>query len=90
MGRSLAFSFLHDLVLAFLVGYVASCSLPRGTSFPLVFRVTAVTALLAFGGAWPVLSTWFAHRWCVTWKHVLDAAIYAALVGAVFAWLWPR
>jgi hypothetical protein len=35
-------------------------------------------------------SIWYRHSWVVTFKSTIDGAIYGALTGIAFAWLWPR
>jgi len=34
-------------------------------------------------------SIWFGYQWSMTAKYLLDALIYALVVAATFAWLWP-
>jgi hypothetical protein len=55
-----------------------------------VFRVTAVVALMghAFG---PVPNgIWWGHPWKTVAKHVIDGVVYALIIGAIFAWCWPK
>lgn len=89
MGTPLALSLVHNLAISTLVAYLAGILLPEGTSYGMVFRVTSAAAFLAYAGAWPTLSIWFHHDPRVLAKHVLDAAVQAALLGGVFGWLWP-
>ena len=44
---------------------------------------------LAYGWASIPYSIWFGHQWSVTLKYLIDALVYAMVVAATFAWLWP-
>jgi hypothetical protein len=89
MGKNLGVWFLHLVIVAVLVGYVASLALPAGARALDVFRVTSVAALLAHGGGVLPKAIWES----VPWRHVpaafVDAVTYAAVTGGVFVALWP-
>lgn len=89
IARSLALALLHYLVLSLLVAYVASRTLPPGTEYLQVFRITGAVATLAYAGAIPTNSIWFGHSWSYTWKNIIDGIIYGLLTAGVFGWLWP-
>ncbi len=89
MMPALVKSFILYLVIAILIAYLASHTLPIGTDYLTVFRVTGTAAFLAHG-----FSVWQEHNWfalpaSVALKGTLDAVVYAAFTGGVFGWLWP-
>ena len=90
MGKSLLFWFLYMLGVAVFVAYLTGRVLPPGTPYRQVFRVAGTAAFLGFAGALFPNSIWWGRPWRVTAKEVLDALVYALVMGGVFGWLWPR
>ena len=82
-------SFLNNVIVALLVGYLASLVIPAGADYMVVFRVVSTAAFLAFSGSVAMGAIWFDHSWSSTIKHIVDGLVYALLVAGVFAWLWP-
>lgn len=82
IGKTLAFFF----VTAFVIGYVASHTLPLGSTFMEVFRMVATIGLLAhcFGNFPGVF--WFKRKVAM---DTLDGVIQAVITGLIFAALWP-
>jgi len=76
-------------VVGAVVANVAGVALLPGTDGLRVFRVTGTVALLAYGLSNVSDSIWKGVRWSTTLKFLFDGAIYAAVTGATFAWLWP-
>ena len=89
MGKQLGQWFAFTLALAAVVGCLAACVLPAGAGRHAVFHLVAMVTLLAYGSGSVVNSIWMGRPWSATAKELLDAAIYAGLSGAAFAWLWP-
>ncbi len=89
MGKLLAQQILFFIVSCFLVAYAATLTLAVGADFMSVFRVVMVTSFLAFGWALIPFSIWMGHPWSNCIRFLIDALIYAAIVAAIFAWLWP-
>jgi hypothetical protein len=90
MGGSLGTWFVFCLLVSLFAGYLGGATVASGTEPSAVFRVIAVAALLghAFG---PIPNgIWWGHPWKSVIKYVVDGIVYALIVGAVFAWLWPR
>jgi len=90
MGGSLGTWFVFCLLVSIVAGYLAGVTLAPGADGAQVFRVVAVAALLghAFG---PLPNgIWWAHPWKSVFKYVVDGIIYALIVAAIFAWLWPK
>jgi hypothetical protein len=90
MGRSLIQWFLYLIVVGLVAGHVAGATLPAGAPAEHVFHAVAITAFAAYALALWQLSIWYRRAWSITIKATIDSLIYAAITGAVFAWLWPR
>jgi hypothetical protein len=90
MGKSLAQWFVYCLVVAHFAGYVAAISLPMGTDYMTVFRVTAVVAFAGYSLAVIQNSIWKNQNWVVTAKFVFDGLVYALITAGCFGWLWPQ
>jgi hypothetical protein len=89
MGKLLAQQLLYFFVACTLIAFVALLSLEPSDSFKVIFHFVAIISFLTFGYAVIPYSIWFGHPWAVTLRYLLDAIIYAAVVAATFAWLWP-
>ena len=89
MTKYLGQQFAYFLVGSVLIAYSASLALAPGADFMTVFRVFASIGFLAFGWATIPTSIWFGFQWSITVKYLIDALIYAIVVAATFAWLWP-
>jgi hypothetical protein len=90
MGRNLATWFVYLLVVNAAVALIAARTLPFGTLYPHVFKVTGAVAFLGFALALCQQSIWYGRSWGLTFKSFLDGAIYAGLTAGTFGWLWPR
>jgi hypothetical protein len=86
MGKNLALTFLYFLVVCFVIAYLASIGIERGADFMTVFRFVSTAGLLAFLAAMVQHSIWFHNRIV---GHVIESVAYAAIIGAIFAALWP-
>ncbi|MEX0707686.1 MAG: hypothetical protein WD078_06940 [Woeseia sp.] len=89
MGKQLVQWFVYCLVISLLVAYVASVTLPAGTSYLKVFQVTATVGILAYAGNASMGAIWFGHTWGRTAKDIADGVIYGLLTAGLFGWLWP-
>jgi len=85
MGQQIA----HFLIGIVFVAYCATLALVPGAAYLEVFRFVMTAGFLAFGWASIPYSIWYGFQWSVTFKYLLDAAIYGALIAGTFAWLWP-
>lgn len=90
MGRSLIQWFIYLIVVGLVAGHVAGRALPAGAPGEHVFHAVALTAFAAYALALWQLSIWYRRSWSITIKATIDGLIYAAITGAVFAWLWPH
>ena len=89
MGSRLTQAFVYYLVLGLFVAYIGYVTLPPGTAYLTVFRVTGTAAFLGHCGALFPRSIFFGVSWSMTWKEVADGILYALLTAGTFAWLWP-
>jgi hypothetical protein len=90
MGKNLVQWFLYCVVISIFAAYLSSRTLGPGTAFLQVFRVVGTVALLGYGAAHAQESIWGGRSWVVTFKHLFDSAIFAALTAGTFGWLWPK
>jgi hypothetical protein len=86
MGQNLALTFTYFLVVSFCIGYLATLALPPGAPPMDVFRFVSTAGLLTFLAAIVQHAIWFR---CRIVGHVIESVAYAAIIGAVFAGLWP-
>jgi hypothetical protein len=68
---------------------VAGRTVPAGTEYLHVFRVTGTVAFAGYGLALVQDSIWYGRRWGSTVKSLVDSLIYALLTAGSFGWLWP-
>lgn len=90
MGPTLGVWFGFNVVVSFFVAYVASHTLPAGTSYLTVFRVVGSVAFLAYGAGQIPSAIWMGKPWGATLKDVGDGLLYGLLTAGAFGWLWPR
>ena len=89
--KALALWFVYTLVVSWLSSHIAHAVLHDQTpSFYIVFHTVGIAAWLAYGLGQAHQSIWGPKPWLVTVKNLVDGLVYAAVTGAIFAWLWPR
>jgi hypothetical protein len=89
MGKSMILGFLFYIVANIFVAYMVSRTLAPSADYLAVFRVAGTVSWLAYGFAMIPDSIWFGRPWSFTFKHLIDALVYALLTAGVFGWLWP-
>jgi hypothetical protein len=89
-GKSLVQLFLYCVVIGLFAAYLFGRTLAPGAAFLQVFRVVGIAALLGYGAAHAQESIWNGRSWVVTFKHLFDSVIYAALTAGTFGWLSPK
>ena len=88
-GRNLGVTFLFDVVVALLAGYVASISLQAGADGLRVFRVVSVCAFMGHClGSFPH-DVFTGRRIGPMGATFADGFVYSLITGGIFAWLWP-
>lgn len=87
MGKAIAQTLIAFMVIAFVLGYLASLGLERGTSFSKVFQFVGTAGLLAHVSANFPHVFWFRRRIAM---EVLDGVAFALVTAVIFAYLWPR
>jgi len=89
MGKLLGQWFALNLVVSFLIAYIAAHTLAPGAAPMHVLRVTASIGFLAYAVGSVGDGIWMGKPWAAVGKDLLDALIYGFAGGAAFAWLWP-
>jgi len=89
MGPQLLQWFLYSVVVSIFAAYVARLTLPPGSEYLIVSRVTGTVAFCCYGMALVQTSIWYRKRWSGTLKSLFDALLYGLFTGGVFGWLWP-
>lgn len=87
MGRNLGLTILHFTAVSFLIAYMTSMVIPKGSEFMLVFRVVFTAGILAFLSGIVAHSIWFRVRIV---GHVIESIAYAAIIATIFALMWPK
>ena len=87
MGQSLVLTFVYFLAVSFILAYLASIAFPAKADFMNVFRFVFTAGLAVFLSAIVAHSIWFRARIV---GHLIESIAYAAIVGAIFAGLWPK
>ena len=90
IGASLLQWFLFCLLVAYFCGYLGVATLLAGTPASQVFRVLGTAGIMVFAIGVIPTGIWNGHPWKVVVKAVIDGIIYGLIVGAIFAWLWPK
>jgi hypothetical protein len=86
MGLNLGLTFLYFLTVSFLLAYLATMALKPGAEFLTVFRFVSTAGLMTFLAAMVQQAIWFRPRIV---GHVIESIAYAAIVGGIFAAMWP-
>jgi len=89
MGKSMFVSFLYNVVIAAVTGYVATIGLTKGADAMDVFRLTATVAFLGCAGALGWNAIWYSHSWSSTLKSACDGLVYGIAMGVLFMLMWP-
>lgn len=89
MGKLVGQQFTYFIVSSVMIAYCASLALTPGADYMSVFRIVATVSFLAFFWSQIPMSIWYGHPWSTTFKYMIDALIYAAVMAGTFAWLWP-
>ena len=90
MGKSMVLSFLFNVVVAFLVAYLAGRTLGMGAEYLAVFRVVGTVTIMAYTVALFWEPIWHGRSWSWAMKSAFDGVVYGLLTAGVFGWLWPR
>jgi hypothetical protein len=90
MGPIFVQWFLYLLVVSALAAHVVSRGLHPQARQAFVFHETALVSFAGYALALWQLSIWYRRAWSITIKSTVDAVVYAAITGAIFAWWWPR
>ena len=87
MGRNLGLTFLYFLVASFCLAYLTTLAVkPPATDFMKVFRFVSTAGFMTFFAAIVPHAIWFK---CRIVGHLIESIAYAAIIGAIFAAMWP-
>jgi hypothetical protein len=86
MGRNLGLTVLYFLACNIFIAYLASMAMKPGVDFTMVFRFISTAGFAIFLAAIVQHAIWFHARII---GHVIESVAYAAIVGAIFAAMWP-
>ena len=90
MGGTMVRWFIYLLVVSvFAAAQVASNGVHAHSARAFVFHETTLVAFAAYGLALWQLNIWYRRSLTITIKSTVDALIYAAITGAIFAWCVP-
>jgi hypothetical protein len=90
MGGRLMQWFLFGVLISVFAGYVAGRTLPAGTEYLEVMRISGTVAFAGYALAHLPASIWYDRKWSTTLKNMFDGLVYALLTGGTFGWLWPN
>jgi hypothetical protein len=86
MGANLGMTFGYFAVVSFGLAYLGTVAFKPGAAFLEVFRFFFTAGLFVFLSGIVQHSIWFRNRIA---GHVIESLLYAAIVGTVFASMWP-
>lgn len=87
MGRNLGLTFVYFLVASFCLAYLTTLAVKPGADFMTVFRFVATAGFMTFFSAIVPHAVWFR---CRIVGHLIESIAFAAIIGVVFAAMWPR
>lgn len=89
MGPKMIASSLLNVLVSFLIAYVAAGAIPKGATFSKVFQVVGTVGVLAYAFAHVPHGIWFGAYKKAIAANILDGVVYGLITGAIFAWRWP-
>lgn len=88
MGKMMGLSVVYNVIVSVFVAYIASHTIAAGAEYLTVFRVTGTVAFMAYALASVPDSIWFGRPWSSYVLQLIDALVYALVVGGIFGWRW--
>ena len=90
MGPMMGKAFVFNLIVSFLVAYVAWHALAgREITYLAVFRIVGAVASMSYVLATVPESIWFGRPWRSMALGAVDGLVYGLFTAGVFGWLWP-
>ena len=87
MGKNMALSFVHNIVVAIVCAYMVSRTLGADAAYLETFRIAGTVAFVSYALGVIPDSVWFGRPWSSSAKICFDGLIYGLLTGGVFGWL---
>jgi hypothetical protein len=90
MGRNMALSLLVFLAVATVDAYLAFHALGYAPHRRAVLRLVSAVSFMAFALGPIFNSIWYSRPWRAYLSDVVDAILFSAATGGIFALLWPE
>jgi hypothetical protein len=88
MGKMMGLSLVYNIIVSVFIAYIASHTIAAGAEYLTVFRVTGTVAFMAYALSSAPDSIWFGKPWSSYVLMLIDALVYALVVGGIFGWRW--
>lgn len=89
VGKPLALWFALTLLVSGVAGCILATTLGPGAARGQVLHIAGLISFAAFAVGSVSDAIWFARPWRAVGKDLLDAVIYAGIIGGTYAVLWP-
>lgn len=92
MGDKLVGTFVVHLVVSIFIAYLARVAIPASgpAGFAKVFQVAATAGILAYCFSTIPSALWWGSSKRTIVANVFDGVVFGLVIGAIFAWRWPR
>lgn len=90
MGDKMLGTFVVHLVVSTLIAYLTRAALPGAAPFAKVFQVAATAGVLAYCFSFIPAALWWGSYKRTIAANIVDGILFAAIIGVIFAWRWPR
>ncbi len=90
IGDKMLATLLVHLVVCVLIAYITRVAMPGAASFSKVFQVATTAGVLAYCFSFIPSAIWWGSYKRAILANIFDGLVFAAIIGAIFAWRWPR
>lgn len=90
MADKMVGTFIVYLAASAVIAYLTRVALPGPAPFGKVFQVAGTAGVLAYCFSFIPAALWWGGYKRTIAANIFDGLLYAAITGALFAWLWPR
>ena len=89
MGRNMCWTVVSLLIISIFVAYVTAEAREFGSDFFSVFQIATTVAFMAHCFGSILNDIWFRKPFRAVFMEFIDAIVFAAITGAIFAFMWP-
>lgn len=89
MGPMMVKALIFNVIVSFLVAYVAWHALGAGAPYLSVFRLVGATSMMSYILASVPDSIWFGRPWRNFGMQAIDGVVYGLFTAGIFGSLWP-